>query len=142
MCVLGMAEEFRGDGIAFNALWPQTVIDTAAVRNLLGGEEIADQTRTSEILADAAHIILTKNSRECTGRFFVDEDVLRDEGVTDFQPVSDQTWRQAATRFFSVIAVVPGMIALLVNSDSRKTWLIGLGRSRLVSSPGLLILYL
>ena len=84
MCVLGMAEEFRGDGIAFNALWPKTVIDTAAVRNLLGGEEIAAQTRTPEILADAAHVILTRNSRECTGNFFVDENVLRDEGLNDF----------------------------------------------------------
>ncbi len=84
MCVLGMADEFRGEGIAFNALWPKTVIDTAAVRNLLGGEKVANQTRTPEILADAAYIILTKNSSECTGNFFVDEEVLRDQGFTDF----------------------------------------------------------
>ena len=69
--------------VAVNALWPQTTIDTSAVRNMIG-EEIAKQSRTPEILADAAHAILTKNSKECTGNFFVDEDLLRSEGVTDF----------------------------------------------------------
>ncbi len=84
LCTLGMAEEFRSDGIAFNSLWPLTTIDTAAVRNLLGGESLARVSRTPEIIADAAYRILTKPSRECTGNFFVDEVFLRNEGVTDF----------------------------------------------------------
>ncbi len=84
MCVLGMAEEFKADGIAVNALWPRTTIATAAVKNLLGGDAMVNQSRTDEIMADAAHAILTKPSKECTGNFFIDEDVLRKEGVTDF----------------------------------------------------------
>jgi citronellol/citronellal dehydrogenase len=84
LCTLGMAEEFRDDGIAVNSLWPKTTIDTAAIRNLLGGERAAAVSRKPEIVADAAHAILTKPSRGCTGNFFIDEDVLRAEGVTDF----------------------------------------------------------
>ncbi|RMH53291.1 MAG: NAD(P)-dependent oxidoreductase [Bacteroidetes bacterium] len=84
MCVLGMAEEFRNDGIAVNALWPRTTIATAAVRNLLGGEEMIQASRTPEIVADAAYWILTQESATCTGHFFIDEDVLRQAGVTDF----------------------------------------------------------
>ncbi len=83
MCVLGMAEELKSKGIAVNALWPRTTIATAAVRNLLGGEKMVRASRKPDILADAAHAILTKPSRECTGNFFVDDDVLRAEGVTD-----------------------------------------------------------
>ncbi len=82
MCVLGMAGEFRGK-VAINALWPRTVIATSAVRNLLGGEEICNQGRTPEIMADAARAILTKDVNY-TGHFAVDEDLLRAEGVTDF----------------------------------------------------------
>jgi citronellol/citronellal dehydrogenase len=84
MCVLGMAEELRPDGIAVNALWPRTIIATAAVQNLLGGDAAMRGARAPEIMADAAHAILTKPSREVTGNFFIDEDVLRREGVTDF----------------------------------------------------------
>jgi citronellol/citronellal dehydrogenase len=76
MCTLGMAEEFRGDGIAFNALWPRTIIATAAIGNLLGGEAAMARSRKPEIMADAAHVILTKPSRECTGNFFIDDEVL------------------------------------------------------------------
>ena len=83
MCVLGMAAEFEGR-VAVNALWPKTTIDTAAVRNLLGGQEMANQSRTPEIIADSAHAILTRDHASCTGNFFVDEDVLREEGVEDF----------------------------------------------------------
>jgi citronellol/citronellal dehydrogenase len=83
MCVLGMAEELKARGIAVNALWPRTTIATAAVRNLLGGEKMVQASRKPDILADAAHAILTKPSRECTGNFFVDDDVLKAEGVTD-----------------------------------------------------------
>ncbi len=85
MCVLGMAEEFRPAGIAFNALWPRTAIATAAVRNLLGGDEAVKRSRKPEIMADAAYALLCRNSRACTGQFFIDEDVLRAEGQTDFR---------------------------------------------------------
>ncbi len=82
MCVLGMAEEFRQPGVAVNALWPRTTIATAAIKNLLGGEQAMRSSRKPEIMADAAHAILVRNSRECTGNFFVDDDVLRSIGIT------------------------------------------------------------
>jgi len=84
MCVLGMAEELRDEGIAVNAIWPRTVIATAAVQNLLGGDESIRHSRRPEIVADAAYAIITKPSRTFTGRFCIDEDVLRAEGVRDF----------------------------------------------------------
>ena len=84
MCTLGMSAEFAKDGIAVNSLWPLTAIDTSAVRNLLGGEAVAAVSRLPTIMADAAHAILNRNSRETTGNFFIDEEVLRVEGVTDF----------------------------------------------------------
>jgi citronellol/citronellal dehydrogenase len=88
MCVLGMAEEFRADGIAVNALWPRTIIATAAVQNLLGGDEAMKRARRPEILADAAHAILTRPSREATGNFYIDDQVLAEEGVEDLSPYS------------------------------------------------------
>ncbi len=84
LCTLGMAEEFREDGIAFNSLWPRTLVATAAVRNLLGGEAAMSRSRKPEIMADSAHAILTRPSRETTGNFFLAEDVLLEEGVSDF----------------------------------------------------------
>jgi citronellol/citronellal dehydrogenase len=84
MCVLGMAAEFERKGLAVNALWPRTSIATAAVKNLLGGEQMMKQSRTVEIMADAAHEILTRPAKECTGNFFIDEDLLRETGVEDF----------------------------------------------------------
>ena len=87
MCVLGMAEEFRRDGIAFNALWPRTVIATAAL-NMLGDMVKPEHCRTEQIVADAAHAILCQKSRQCTGNFFLDEDVLRSTGLTDFEKYS------------------------------------------------------
>lgn len=83
LCVLGMAEEFRSAGVAVNALWPRTAIATSAVRNLLGGDDAVRRCRKPEIVADSAHWILTQPSRDCSGQFFVDEDVLRDSGVQD-----------------------------------------------------------
>ena len=83
MCVLGMAEEFRSAGIAVNALWPATGIATAAIE-MLGGEAMMKGSRNPEIVADAACSILCKPSREFTGNFCIDEDVLRADGVTDF----------------------------------------------------------
>ena len=82
MCVLGMAEEFRQHGVAVNALWPRTTIATAAIKNLLGGEQVMQRSRKPEIMADAAHAILTRQSRECTGHFFVDDEVLRSIGIS------------------------------------------------------------
>ena len=84
MCVLGMAEEFRERGVAFNALWPRTYLATNAVRNVLGGDAALARSRRPEIMGDAAHAILTRDARACTGNFFLDDDVLREEGVTDF----------------------------------------------------------
>jgi citronellol/citronellal dehydrogenase len=83
MCTIGFSDEFAGQGIAANSLWPRTTISTAAVRNLLGGDAAAGKARTTQIMADAAHVILTSDSRACTGNFFIDEDVLRASGVTD-----------------------------------------------------------
>jgi citronellol/citronellal dehydrogenase len=84
MCVLGMAEEFRERGIAVNALWPRTAIATAAIANLLGGEQVLKCCRQPSIMADAAYAILVRQSRDCSGNFFIDDDVLRSEGVSDF----------------------------------------------------------
>ena len=83
LCVLGMAEELRDQGIAVNALWPRTVIATSAL-NLLGGDETARHGRRPEIVADAALAILRRDAKGCTGNFFIDEEVLRAEGVIDF----------------------------------------------------------
>jgi citronellol/citronellal dehydrogenase len=84
LCTLGFADEFADKGIAANSLWPRTTIGTAAIRNLLGGEVAVRKARTPDIMADAAHAILTRDSRSCTGNFYTDEDVLREEGLTDF----------------------------------------------------------
>ena len=84
MCVLGMAEEFKGEGVAVNALWPRTVIATAALAMIPGAREQLDRTRKPEIMADAAHAILVRDARTTTGRFFLDEEALREAGITDF----------------------------------------------------------
>jgi len=84
LCTLGLARELAPRGIAANSLWPRTMIATAAVANLLGGSEALRRCRRPEIVADAAHVILTQPSRAFTGRFCIDEDVLRDEGYSDF----------------------------------------------------------
>jgi citronellol/citronellal dehydrogenase len=83
MCVLGMAEEFKPLGIAVNALWPRTAIATAAMDMIGGGPDIRRQCRTVDIMADAAHAILLRDARTCTGNFFIDDEVLASEGVTD-----------------------------------------------------------
>ena len=87
-CVLGMAEEFRADGIAVNALWPRTVILTAALAMLPGVDP--ERCRKPEIMADAAHAVLTTSSRERTGQFLIDEEVLRELGVGDFEEYAVQ----------------------------------------------------
>jgi citronellol/citronellal dehydrogenase len=85
MCTLGMAEEFRKDGIAVNSLWPMTSIDTAAVRNVLGGDSMAKMSRTPAIMADAAYILLNQDARDYTGQFVIDEFILASAGETDFK---------------------------------------------------------
>lgn len=85
LLTLGMAAEFAAPGVAFNSLWPRTVIATEALR-MLGGLVRPESCRTPEIVADAAHAVVTRDSREHTGRLYVDEAVLREEGVTDFEP--------------------------------------------------------
>ncbi|ATB31562.1 short chain dehydrogenase [Melittangium boletus DSM 14713] len=99
MCVLGMAEEFRGQGVAFNALWPRTTIATAAV-NMLGGQDMMEASRTPEIMADAAYAILTRDSRSCTGNFFLDEDLLREAGETNFDKYLVKPGTQPLPDFF------------------------------------------
>ena len=86
MCVLGMAEEFKRDGIGVNALWPRTVIDTAALQMIPGIDALAG--RTPEILSDAAYIIINRDAKECTGNFFVDDVLLASEGITDLEKYS------------------------------------------------------
>jgi citronellol/citronellal dehydrogenase len=83
LCTLGLAEELKDDGIAANSLWPRTIIATAAVQNLLGGDEAMARSRKPEILADAAAAILARPSRETTGNFYIDDEVLAEEGLTD-----------------------------------------------------------
>ena len=86
MCVLGMSEEFKKEGIAVNALWPRTAIDTAALQMIPG--VVTAACRTPEILADAAYIVLNRESKGCTGNFFVDDELLASEGITDLEKYS------------------------------------------------------
>jgi citronellol/citronellal dehydrogenase len=88
MCVLGMAEEFRGQGIAFNALWPRTYVATAAIEFVVGGAEAMKHCRRPEIMSDAAHGIFLKRAREFTGNFLIDDTFLFGEGVRDFASYS------------------------------------------------------
>jgi citronellol/citronellal dehydrogenase len=99
MVALGLSAEFKDQGVAVNALWPLTTISTNAL-NILGGDALKSLSRTEDIMADAAYAILTKPSRECTGNFFIDEDLLRTEGVTDFDKYSVTPGSQLAADFF------------------------------------------
>ena len=100
MCVLGMAEEFKEEGVAVNALWPRTAIATAAIKNALGGDAIMNISRSPEIMSDAAYVILTKNSKEFTGQFCIDDNLLADNGVTDFSKYADVPFSELAPDFF------------------------------------------
>ena len=100
LCVLGMAEEFKEQGVAVNALWPRTAIATAAIKNALGGDAIMNISRFPEIMGDAAYAILTKPSKEFTGNFCIDDTVLADNGVTDFSIYADVPFDQLAPDFF------------------------------------------
>ena len=96
LCVLGLAGEYRSQGIAVNALWPRTVIGTAALQVAMGGQDSAERRRVRrpEIVSDAAYAILTKPSREFTGKFCLDEDILRAAGTTDFTQYRDAAVRE------------------------------------------------
>ncbi len=94
--VLGMSAEFAKKGVAFNALWPRTAIATAAVRNLLGGDKVINASRKPEIVGEAAWSVLTRDSKQCTGNFFIDEEILAEEGETNF----DQYAVNPGTRLF------------------------------------------
>ncbi|MBD0286610.1 MAG: NAD(P)-dependent oxidoreductase [Flavisolibacter sp.] len=100
MMVLGLSEELKKYKIGVNALWPKTTIATAAVQNLLGGDEMMQRSRKPEIVADAAYAIIKKASAVCTGNFFIDEDVLRHEGVTDFEKYAVNSQQELMTDIF------------------------------------------
>jgi citronellol/citronellal dehydrogenase len=100
LCVLGMAEELAEDGIAVNALWPRTTIATAAIQNLLGGDEMMRRSRKPEIMADAALAIVKRASRSFTGHFCIDDEVLADEGVSDLSRYAVDPTAQLAPDFF------------------------------------------
>ena len=106
LVVLGLAGELRSKGIAVNALWPRTVIATAAVQNLLGGDALMRQSRKPEIMADAAYLIFNKPAREFTGRFLIDDTFLAENGVTDFEKYRVDPTQKLANDFF-----VPDSIA-------------------------------
>ena len=100
LCVLGMSEEFKEDGVAVNALWPRTAVATAAIKNALGGDSIMNISRSPEIMADAAYVILTKDSKEFTGNFCIDDNLLADNGVTDFSQYAEVPFSELAPDFF------------------------------------------
>jgi len=100
LCVLGMAEEFKEDGVAVNALWPRTAVATAAIKNALGGDSIMNISRSPKIMADAAYVILTKDSKEFTGNFCIDDNLLADNGVTDFSQYAEVPFSELAPDFF------------------------------------------
>ena len=100
MCVLGMAEEFRGDGIAFNALWPRTGIATAAIRNALAGDDGMRMCRTTDIMADAAYVIFNRPARGCTGNYFIDDALLYVAGERDFDKYRVDPTRPLMPDFF------------------------------------------
>ncbi len=100
LCALGLAEELKRDGIAVNALWPRTTIATAAVANLLGGDKLMRASRKADILADAAHVILTKPAREFTGNFCIDDTLLWDNGRREFDHYRIDPSEDLAPDFF------------------------------------------
>ncbi len=100
MCTLGMSAEFCSEGIAVNSLWPRTIIATAAVQNLLGGDEAMARSRKPQIMADAAYAIFCRPSRQATGNFYIDDEVLAEEGVTDLSGYAYRSDAELQTDIF------------------------------------------
>ena len=100
MCVLGMAGEFKGMGIGVNALWPRTTIATAAISNIIGGNEMMRRSRKPSIMADAAHWVLTQDAKSTTGNFFVDDEVMAEAGVTDLSDYAVEPGMELMPDFF------------------------------------------
>ena len=119
MLTLGHAKEFKKYAIGVNSLWPLTAIDTAAVRNILGGESMANKSRSPEIVADAAFEILSKDPKECTGNFFIDEVLLRDLGQKDFSQYSN-TDEELLRDFFIPDEIVEGLPTKTANIFQSK----------------------
>ena len=107
MCVLGMAAEFKNDGIAFNALWPRTAIATAAVKFALGGDAMMQASRSVDILSDCAHMIFAKPAKEFTGNFIIDDNFLFENGVTDFEKYRVDPSKKLAPDFFVPDSATP-----------------------------------
>jgi len=105
---LALAGEFKDRGVAVNSLWPRTAIATAAVQNEIGGKDMIAACRTPEIVADAAHYILTRPAKECTGNFFLDDEVLLAAGVRDFAQYDVQAGAALQADFF--VEALPGML--------------------------------
>jgi len=108
---LGLAGELKADGIAVNTLWPRTTIATAAVKNLLGGDALLRRSRTPDIMADAAHVIFTQDAKTFTGRFLIDDTLLYEHGVTDFEKYRVDRQAELAPDFFvpDFISPPPGV---------------------------------
>ncbi len=108
LCVLGMAEELKADGIAVNALWPRSTIATAAIRNVLGGDRLMAMSRTPDILADAAHLVFQQPAKSFTGNFLIDDTFLHDAGgITDFEPYRVDRSKPLAPDFFVPASSIP-----------------------------------
>jgi citronellol/citronellal dehydrogenase len=104
---LGLSGELKGDGIAVNTLWPRTTIATAAVRNLLGGDALVRRSRTPDIMGDAAHLVLTQDAKTFTGRFLIDDTLLYEHGVRDFEKYRVDPTVELAPDFFVPDSVPP-----------------------------------
>lgn len=120
LVTLGLARDLEKDGVAINSLWPETAIATAAVGNLLGGAEVIRHARKPEIVADAAHAILTRPSRQCSGNFFIDVNVLRDEGVSDLLPYSVDPGVEAVLDFFLEAPISPNVRKAAFHMERKK----------------------
>ncbi len=120
LCVLGLADELKADGIAVNALWPRTTIATAAIANLLGGEAVVRMSRKPDILADAAHLVFSQPARSFTGNFLIDDTFLHDVGgVTDFEPYRVDPAAELAPDFFVPADSAPPPGVKLARRDVR-----------------------
>jgi citronellol/citronellal dehydrogenase len=110
LVTLGLARDLARAGVGVNSLWPETAIATAAVGNLLGGEAVLKRARKPEIVADAAHAILTRPAKSCTGNFFIDVNVLMEEGVSDFTPYAVDPAGELTLDFFLEKPITPGVV--------------------------------